>query len=216
VSLSAPWHAVAVNDADVMVVGTVAAGSSVHINVTSGTGGSVSDAEMTAVNNCFEQRMALAPGENTVTITARFADQVATLTLDARYEPDAIVEFGFLWQVSESEIVTDFAQWLTGEAAAQAADEDGEIASVEEGVPNDYCIRNINPQLRTLPLADDVVVWLATSAAGPVSSTRSRWPNGWLFTTTAPPGARKRNRRLRSRRISVSSEQGSRPRRTGW
>ncbi len=101
------------------------------------------------------------------------------MTLDARYEPKATVELAFLGKVSETEIVADFAQWLTGAEAAQAAYEDGEIASVEEGVPNDYYIRNVNPQLRTLPVAGDVVVWLATSAAGPVSSVKVEMTD-WL------------------------------------
>ncbi|MFP5331085.1 MAG: hypothetical protein ACLGHX_01780, partial [Acidimicrobiia bacterium] len=139
-SPSPPFYAPAVNDSEVLVEGTVTAGSSVHITVTSQTDGTVvSEVEATATDDSFEQPVELAPGANTITITARLGDQVATFTLDARYEPDATVEFAFLRQVSDTEIVADVAQTL------------------------------IDPQLRTLRLAEDVDVWLATSASGPVS-----------------------------------------------
>ena len=139
-SPSPPFYALAVSDAEVGVGGTVTAGASVHITVTSQTDGSVvSEVETTATDESFEQPVELAPGANTVTITARLGDQVAALTLDTRYEPNATVEFAHLRQVSATEIVADVAQTL------------------------------IDPQLRTRPLAEDVAVWLATSASGPVS-----------------------------------------------
>ena len=49
----------------------------------------------------------------------------------------------------------DLTEFLTGEAATKAAIEDGVI---EEGdpVPDDYYIRNRNPLLRTMPLAEEV------------------------------------------------------------
>jgi hypothetical protein len=43
----------------------------------------------------------------------------------------------------------DLVQWFTGDAATKAAAEDGE----ESPPPNDYYIRNVNPRLRTLPIA---------------------------------------------------------------
>jgi hypothetical protein len=46
----------------------------------------------------------------------------------------------------------DLAEFLTGEAAAQAAAEHGD----ESPPPNDYFIVNDNPKLRTMPLAPDV------------------------------------------------------------
>lgn len=50
----------------------------------------------------------------------------------------------------------DLACWFTGDAAARAAAEDGE----ESPPPNDYYVRNANPTIRTLTVADDVeVVW---------------------------------------------------------
>lgn len=44
----------------------------------------------------------------------------------------------------------DVIQFLTGDAANKAAAEDG---AEEIPVPNDYYIRNVNPRLRTLPVA---------------------------------------------------------------
>jgi len=78
-------------------------------------------------------------------------------------------EIAFLTQVSATEIVADSAEMLTGDEANQAAFEDGVIGSVDEGVPNDYYIRNQDDQLRTLAVADGVTVVLQTSATGSVS-----------------------------------------------
>jgi multidrug efflux pump subunit AcrA (membrane-fusion protein) len=79
--------------------------------------------------------------------------------------PDAAIEDGrhpaFLRDVTADELVADVIQWLTGDAANEAAVEEGFI---EEGdsVPNDYYIVNDNPMLRTLTIAPDVEVTLAT------------------------------------------------------
>jgi hypothetical protein len=48
-------------------------------------------------------------------------------------------------------VTFDLIQWFEGEAAAKAAAEDGE----ESPPPNDYYTRNVNPRLRTLPIAAD-------------------------------------------------------------
>ena len=45
----------------------------------------------------------------------------------------------------------DLAEFLTGDAAAEAAAEHGD----ESPPPNDYYIVNDNPRLRTLPIATD-------------------------------------------------------------
>ncbi|MGA9596990.1 MAG: hypothetical protein WBV06_12570, partial [Acidimicrobiia bacterium] len=90
-------------------------------------------------------------------------------TINVTYAPNAERQIAYLTQVGANEIVADYIQWLTGDAANQAAFEDGVIGSVDEGVPNDYYIRNTNPQLRTLPLGDNPLVILQTSAVGSVS-----------------------------------------------
>lgn len=166
----APWHSVAVESPELQVSGSVTPGSQVVLMVTSpptADGEIVFEGTATVEDGYFYGDVTLAPGRSIVAVIATESDgTVSALNLDARYEPEASVEFGFLTRVSASEIVADYAQWLSGEEANQAAFEDGVIATVEEGVPNDYYIRNVNPQLRTLRLADEVAVWLVSPAAG--------------------------------------------------
>jgi hypothetical protein len=55
-----------------------------------------------------------------------------------------------------SSVEFDLACWFTGDAAAQAAAEDGE----ESPPPNDYYIRNDSDTLRTVPIgAGAEVIW---------------------------------------------------------
>jgi hypothetical protein len=63
--------------------------------------------------------------------------------------------------VAPGEVTFDVVQLLVGEAAAVAAREDG----VDEGL--DFYVRNQNPRLRTLPVADDVAVTRVDCGAGP-------------------------------------------------
>ncbi len=59
-------------------------------------------------------------------------------------------------------LIVDYAEFLSGDAAVQAAIEDGELSpdQADEGLPNDFYIRNNNPQLRTLPLDDEALIYL--------------------------------------------------------
>lgn len=183
------WHSVAVGIPNVTVSGFVTPGSTVRLVVTHSPpeGEVVSEAEATVENDYFYGEVVLAPGRNTVAVVATGPGGKSEINLDVRYEPDAMIEFGFLTQISASEIVADYAQWLTGDEANQAAFEDGEIPSIEEGVPNGYYIRNTNPRLRTLPLDDDVEVWL-TSPAGdsvdPIEVSFEEWQS--LFNDGIP------------------------------
>ena len=52
-------------------------------------------------------------------------------------------------------VTVDVIQWLTGEEANEAYEEETGDPS---GVPNDYFIKNENPRLRTLAVSDDVEV----------------------------------------------------------
>ena len=67
--------------------------------------------------------------------------------------------FGYIKSVdiggSPFSLVFDKADFLTGQAATEAAREDGVIGP-DESQPNDYYIRNQNPLLRTLTFRDDV------------------------------------------------------------
>jgi hypothetical protein len=64
-------------------------------------------------------------------------------------------------------ITFDLIQFFTGEAANQAAAEDGE----ESPPPNDYYIRNVNPRLRTLPVAADAPITVNVLAAQSTGSS---------------------------------------------
>ena len=64
--------------------------------------------------------------------------------------------FGYLAGTSANTVEFDLACWFVGEAAARAAQEDG----AESPPPNDYHVRNLNPGIRSLNVADGaLVVW---------------------------------------------------------
>ena len=63
--------------------------------------------------------------------------------------------------IRHDSLVFDVIQWLSGQAAQDAAEEDGAIEA-GEGVPNDYYIRNQNPQLRSLDVSPGSDVVLST------------------------------------------------------
>ena len=65
-------------------------------------------------------------------------------------------------EVGGRTVTFDLVQWFQGDAAARAAAEDGE----ESPPPNDYYIRNVNPRLRTLPVAADARLTLTRLALG--------------------------------------------------
>ncbi|CAN5859047.1 hypothetical protein BH23ACT4_BH23ACT4_02750 [soil metagenome] len=78
--------------------------------------------------------------------------------------PEGDREFAYVVEVETSDdgaivVTADYAQFLTGEEANQAAIEDGFIVEGET-VPNDYYIVNENPQLRELELDPDAPIVL--------------------------------------------------------
>jgi hypothetical protein len=67
--------------------------------------------------------------------------------------------FGFVESTSASGIEFDLACWFAGQAAIDAAAEDGE----ESPPPNDYYVRNDNPTIRSLDVSSDTeVTWYPT------------------------------------------------------
>jgi hypothetical protein len=87
-------------------------------------------------------------------------------------------------------ITFDLIQFLTGDEAITAYRED--TPEDPEGTPpNDYHVRNVNPQLRSLPVADDVAVTVVrlgeASGAGSVPSTFDELP-AHLDDQPAPEG----------------------------
>ena len=72
--------------------------------------------------------------------------------------PSAAEQFGYIRSVSTAgpaaTLAFDEAQFLTGDAAQKAAEEDGVVAP-GEAVPNDYYIRNRDQTTQTLRIAND-------------------------------------------------------------
>jgi hypothetical protein len=62
--------------------------------------------------------------------------------------------FGFVTARGEDSLEFDLACWFTGDAATEAAAEDGE----ESPPPNDYYVRNANPDTREVPVGELVEV----------------------------------------------------------
>ena len=97
---------------------------------------------------------------------------------------------------AEGEQVTiDVVQFFYGEAATEAARADG---STDLPPPNDHWFRNVNPRLRTLPVAPDAEVWInAQSPSGETYSHAISLSNlasygdtrGALFWVTTRDGA---------------------------
>jgi hypothetical protein len=85
--------------------------------------------------------------------------------------------YGVVVSASPSGIEFDLACWFTGEAAIAAAAEDG-----AEDPPNDYYVRNDNPQIRSLPVgAEAEVTWYPTGdPASEATVTFEEWVAGTI------------------------------------
>ena len=78
----------------------------------------------------------------------------------------------------------DYAEMLTGEEANAAAVEAGEIEP-GDSVPNDYFIRNVNPQRREFKVSDSVAI--TTSTWGGVMERPITWEQFRSFWGVSPP-----------------------------
>ncbi|MFZ0624859.1 MAG: hypothetical protein WAN34_00015 [Acidimicrobiia bacterium] len=82
--------------------------------------------------------------------------------------------YGFAEEANEASITFDLACWFSGDAAVLAAAEDGE----ESPPPNDYYVRNQNPQTREVAVDPGAtVVWYLTG--DPASETEGSY-SSWL------------------------------------
>ena len=75
--------------------------------------------------------------------------------------------FGFVVASDDADLEFDLACWFTGDAAVEAAAEDGEASPP----PNDYYVRNVNETLRTVSVASDVEVTWYPEVGDPASET---------------------------------------------
>lgn len=100
-----------------------------------------------------------APETTTTTIQVEETTTTTTVpetTATTEALPEGVREFAYVVAVEASDdgtvvVTADYAQFLTGDEATQAALEDGFIVEGET-VPNDYYIVNENPRLRELAL----------------------------------------------------------------
>jgi hypothetical protein len=120
----------------------------------------------------FELLIDLEEGENLIEVKADAeTTSQTTVTLTVTYLAEATEEFAYLKHVAEDELVADYAQFLTGEEADEAAVDAGFIEPGEH-VPNDYYIVNENPRLRTLPISVEALIILPTFESGPITDVR--------------------------------------------
>jgi hypothetical protein len=110
-----------------------------------------------------------APGAPTATTTAAPATNAASPTTS---EPVVLADGrhpAYLKTVDPDRrtITFDLIQFFTGEAATKAAAEDDK----ESPPANDYYIRNVNPRLRTLPVAADAPITVNVLAAQTTGSS---------------------------------------------
>ncbi len=73
--------------------------------------------------------------------------------------------YGVVVSASQSGIEFDLACWFEGESAVEAAAEDG----AESPPPNDYYVRDDNPQIRSLPVSPDTEVTWYPNPGDPTS-----------------------------------------------
>lgn len=117
--------------------------------------------------------------EATATTTTTTTTEATTTTIDVNTLADGSgctpgtdelgngIWFGYVDSADATTIEFDLACWFTGDAAAQAAAEDGE----ESPPPNDYYVRNVNPQLRTITIASTAEVSWMPNPGDPSTQT---------------------------------------------
>lgn len=156
---------------------------------TSATDLTVNGETVEVIDGVFVTTVTLEPGLNEIMMQAGSGLFVSRVT----YLPGGEVEFGFVEGYVASDetgivvlrdgteyttqvlLSLDYAQWLTGDEADRAAEEDG-VIQPGEGVPNDYYIRNVNDQLRNIPTLVEAPVLLVDIASFmPVVVQRSEW-----------------------------------------
>jgi hypothetical protein len=104
--------------------------------------------------------------------------------------PDGTIKgMGFIDRVWEAGGVRylsiDYAEFLTGEEARQAAIEAGYIQP-DEDLPNDYFIRNVNTKLREFTVSPSVAITTATRVGGGMDQPAT-WDEFMSFWSASPP-----------------------------
>jgi hypothetical protein len=84
--------------------------------------------------------------------------------------------FGYVVEARPGAMEFDLACWFTGNAAVQAAKEEG----AESPPPNDYYVTNGNPAIRSLNVADQAVVIWYPNSGDPTTETTVSYAD-WLL-----------------------------------
>jgi hypothetical protein len=112
----------------------------------------------------------------------------ALSSAETRLPNGNIRAMGFIDKVWEEDgaryLSIDYAEMLTGEEAKAAAIEAGEIGP-DEDLPNDYFIRNTNPQTREFRVSDSVAITTAT--LGGAMDEPGTWAEFLSFWSDSPP-----------------------------
>ena len=111
----------------------------------------------------FEVTVKLEPGAHRIEVTATdgTSSTNTTVAIDVIVDPAIEMPIAYIRtvDVDSRTITADYVEWLTGDEARDAALADGAIGS-GEGLPGDFYIRNQNPAMRALPLADEATATL--------------------------------------------------------
>lgn len=126
---------------------------------------------------------------STTTESSTTTTTEALSSAETRLPDGTIKAMGFIdrvWQTGGVRYLSiDYAEMLTGEEARQAAIEAGYIEP-DEDLPNDYFIRNVNPQLREFTVSGSVAITTATRSGG--WDQPATWNELLSFWSGSPPG----------------------------
>ena len=130
----------------------------------------------------------MVTSESSTTTEASSTTTEALSSAETRLPNGNIKAMGYIDEVWEEGgtryISIDYAEMLTGQEAMDAAVEAGYIAPGED-LPNDYFIRNDNPQKREFKVAESAVITTATYGGGMEESVS--WDVFKSFWTEFPP-----------------------------
>jgi hypothetical protein len=131
-------------------------------------------------------------GVNLVAVTATppYPGVRVTRMLTVIVDPGFQEQFAYIVSVDfdAGTVTADFAEFLGGEEAVQAAREDGAIGP-DAFLDNDYYIRNPDPQTRVLALAEVPVILLQAAAEAPRVDMRSVDLGTWANLIADPQSA---------------------------
>lgn len=174
----------------VLLTGAAACGSDGSDEAATTEATTTSETEDTTTTSTSEEATTstTAAEETTTTLSSEGRD-TETSELDTLEDGD---HYGYLAGLEEGMvegqpvqvIIFDKVDFLTGQAATDAAKEDGAIPEDQEAIENDYYIRNENQTVRRLAVVPDASVSTLPEGGGPgsvPSSVDEVWQQEYLF-----------------------------------